>query len=305
MHSRKLLQYGVAAVKIAELGERFSRPVFLELDKRFKAGKKSKHYFFGFKSIGAMCKQIGISRKHFYNVIEDNRSGRKRLSPQERAAKDAAKEEARIKREQAKSDREAKRRAEKERLRREAEELKTARENNRKLQQSLDKKGDDMARAKQAGADEAMSKAATASIKKENRAEGYSPELSLKISVLNEGAAGLAYQHEKEPVTAEPATHKEPTNDESRYENAVRELEDLGHFGITSWDEWDIEYALEVREIDTTAENVAAIRRHPRMSEIKELMKATGWDVIWTIIDELGLSHKATCAIQSKHSARE
>ena len=176
MHGRELLEYGVAAVKIAELGGRFSRPVFLELDKRFKAGKKSKDYFLGFKSIGAMCKHIGISRKHFYNVINDNRSGRKRPSPEEQAAKDTAKEEARVKREQAKADREAKRRAEKEKHKREAEELKAARQNSRKLQQSLDKKDEAIAKAKQAGADEAMSKAATAAAQIEKRPEGFSPD---------------------------------------------------------------------------------------------------------------------------------
>jgi hypothetical protein len=176
IHSQELLEYGVAAVKIAKLGGRFSRPVFLELDKRFKAGKKSKNYFLGFKSIDAMCKHIGISRKHFYNVINDNRSGRKPLSPNEQAAKVAAKDEARIKREKAKADREAKRQAEKQRLKREAEELKAARENSRKLQQSLDKKDEAIAKAKQAGADEAMSKVATAAAQTGNRPEGFSPQ---------------------------------------------------------------------------------------------------------------------------------
>lgn len=176
VQGQELLEYGIAAVKIAKLGGRFSRPVFLELDRRFKAGKKTKDYFLGFKSIDALCKHIGISRKHFYNVINDNRSGRKPLSPAEQAAKDAAKEEARVKREEARADREAKRRAEKERLKREAEELKAARENNRKLQQSLDKKDDDIAKAKQAGADEAMSRESTAGARREKRPEGFSPE---------------------------------------------------------------------------------------------------------------------------------
>lgn len=176
IHSRELLECGVAAVKIAKLTGRFSRPVFLELDKRFKAGKKSKDYLLGFKSIGAMCEHIGISRKHFYNVINDNRSGRKLLSPDEQAVKDAAKGEARIKGEQAKADRRAKRRAEKQRLEREAEELKAARENSRKLQQSLDKKDEAIAKAKLAGADEAMSKAATAAAQTGKRPEGFSPE---------------------------------------------------------------------------------------------------------------------------------
>ncbi len=176
MHAEELLDYGVAAVEIAKLGGRFSRPVFLELDKRLKAGKKSKDYFLGFKSIEALCKHIGISRKHFYNVINDNRSGRKPLSLEEQAAKDAAKEQARIKREEARADREAKRRAEKERLKREAEELKAAREDNKKLQQSLDKKDDDVAKAKQAGVDEAISKAATAAAQKEKRPQGFSPD---------------------------------------------------------------------------------------------------------------------------------
>jgi hypothetical protein len=176
IHSQELLEYGVAAVKIAKLGGRFSRPVFLELDKRLKAGKKSKDYFLGFKSIGGMCKHIGISRKHFYNVINDNRGGRKLLSPNEQAAKDAAKDEARIKREKAKADRKAKRQAEKQRLQREAEELKAARENSRKLQQSLDKKDEAIAKAKQAGADEAMSKVATAAAQTGKRPEGFSPD---------------------------------------------------------------------------------------------------------------------------------
>jgi uncharacterized damage-inducible protein DinB len=178
MHGDDLLEYGVAAVKIAKLGGRFSRPVFLELDKRLKTGKKSKDYFLGFKSIDALCKHIGISRKHFYNVINDNRSGRKPLSPAEQAAKDAAKEEARIKREEAKADREAKRRVEKERLKREAEELKAARENNKKMQQSLDKKDEAIAQAKQDAADEVISKVTTAVAQKqsEKRPDKFAPE---------------------------------------------------------------------------------------------------------------------------------
>ncbi len=109
---KQMLAYGVSAVSVAKLS-RFSRSVFLEFDKRFKAGKKCKNYFLGFKSIETLCDYLDISRKQFYNVINDNRGGRKLLSPAEQAAKDAAKEEARIKREEAKADREAKRRAEK------------------------------------------------------------------------------------------------------------------------------------------------------------------------------------------------
>jgi len=178
VHGDELLEYGVAAVKIAKLGGRFSRPVFLELEKRLKAGKKSKDYFLGFKSIDALCKHIGISRKHFYNVINDNRGGRKLLSPTDQAAKDAAKEEARIKREEAKAGREAKRRVEKDRLKREAEELKTARANNKKLQQSLDRKDEAVAQAKLDGADEIISRVTTAVAQKqaEKRPDKFSPE---------------------------------------------------------------------------------------------------------------------------------
>jgi hypothetical protein len=178
MHGEELLAYGVAAVKIAKCAGTFSRPVFLEIDKRFKAGKKTKNYLGGLKSIDALCKHIGISRKHFYNVINDNRSGRKSLSPHEQAAKDAAKEEARIKREAASADREAKRRVEKERLKREAEELKAIRENNKKMQQSLDKRDEALAQAKQDGADEAISKATTAAAQKlgEKRPDKFDPE---------------------------------------------------------------------------------------------------------------------------------
>jgi hypothetical protein len=178
VHGQELLEYGVAAVKIAKLGGRFSRPVFLELDKRFKAGKKTKKYFLSFKSIDALCKHIGISRKHFYNVINDNRSGRMPLSPAEREAKEAAKQEARIKREEARADRESKQRAEKDRLKRQAEELRAARETNKKLQQSLDKKDEAIAQAKQEGAQEAINKVATAAARRESekRPEGYSPE---------------------------------------------------------------------------------------------------------------------------------
>ena len=177
-HGEELLAYGVAAVKIAKCAGTFSRPVFLEIDKQFKAGKKTKTYLGGFKSIDALCKHIGISRKHFYNVINDNRSGRKLLSPAEQAAKDAAKDEAHIKREEAKADREAKRRVEKERLKREAEELKAARENNKKMQQSLDKKDKAVAQAKQDGADEVISKATTAVAQKqsEKRPDKFAPE---------------------------------------------------------------------------------------------------------------------------------
>jgi len=316
MHGRELLEYGVAAVKIAKLGGRFSRPVFLELEKRFKAGKKSKHYFLGFKSIGAMCNHIGISRKHFYNVINDNRSGRKALSPEEQAAKDTAKEEARVKREQAKADREAKRRAEKERLKREAEELKAARENSRKLQQSLDKKDHDIAKAKQAGADEAMSKAATTAAQKEKRPEGFSPEpktdrdiyyfsigagsvkgvnlgspvsvVKIVFQLLDGQIAGRKEEEVREILRGLSLGIQERVN---RVEpHPVKELEDPAHFAITTCDEFDIEYALEAHGIDATSENVAAVRRHPRMSEIAELTKS-GWDVIWTVIDELDLSH--------------
>jgi len=330
VHGRELLEYGVAAVKIAKLGGRFSRPVFLELEKRFKAGKKSKHYFLGFKSIGAMCKHLGISRKHFYNVINDNPSGRKVLSPEERAAKDAAKEETRVKREQAKADREAKRRGDEEGRKREAEELKAARENSRKLQLSLDKKDDDIAKAKQAGADEAMSKAATTAAQKEKRPEGFSPEpktdrdiyyfsigagsvrgvnlgspvsvVKIVFQLLDGQIAGRKEEEVREILRGLSLGIQERVN---RVEpHLVKELEDPVHFAITTCDEFDIEYALEAHEIDATAENVAAVRRHPRMSEIAELTKA-GWDVIWTIIDELDLSHRATSAIQSKHCARE
>jgi hypothetical protein len=174
VHGDELLDYGVAAVKIAKLGGRFSRPVFLELDKRFKAGKKSKDHFLGFKSIDALCKHIGISRKHFYNLINDNLSGRKPLSSVEQMAKD----EARVKREAAKADREAKRRVEKERLSREAEELKAARENNKKMQQSLDRNDDAIARARQEAAEEVIRNATTAAAQNQNekRPEGLSPE---------------------------------------------------------------------------------------------------------------------------------
>jgi uncharacterized damage-inducible protein DinB len=178
MHGEELLAHGVAAVKIAKCAGTFSRPVFLEIDKQFKAGKKTKNYLGGFKSIDALCKHIGISRKHFYNIINDNRSGRKPMSLAEQAAKDAAKEEARIKREEAKAVREAKRRAEKERLKREAEELKAARENNKKMQQSLDKKDEAVAQAKQDGADEVISKVTTAVAQKQSdkRPDKFAPE---------------------------------------------------------------------------------------------------------------------------------
>jgi uncharacterized damage-inducible protein DinB len=178
MHGEELLAHGVAAVKIAKCAGAFSRPVFLEIDKQFKAGKKTKTYLSGFKSIDALCKHIGISRKHFYNVINDNRSGRKTLSPAEQAAKDAAKEEALIKREEAKADREAKRRAEKERLKREAEELRAVRENNKKMQLSLDKKDEAVAQAKQDAADEVISKVTTAVAQKlsEKRPDKFAPE---------------------------------------------------------------------------------------------------------------------------------
>ena len=177
-HGEELLAYGVAAVKIAKCAGTFSRPVFLEIDKQFKDGKKTKNYLGGFKSIDALCKHIGISRKHFYNVINDNRSGRKSLSPAEQEAKDAAKEDVRAQREEAKADREAKRRLEKERLKREAEALRAARESNKKLQQSLDKKDEAVVRAKQDGADEVLSRVTTAIAQKRNekRPDEYSPE---------------------------------------------------------------------------------------------------------------------------------
>lgn len=81
----------------------------------------------------------------------------------------------------------------------------------------------------------------------------------------------------------------EPIGDELRHHNAIGELEELGEFGITSWHEFDITHALEVRNIDYTAQTVAAIRRHPRMLEMEERIRAVGWDLIWSIIDELGL----------------
>ncbi len=106
-----------------------------------------------------------------------------------------------------------------------------------------------------------------------------------------QAVTGVAFQgHENEPVAtvaSELATHSAPNNDGARYDKAVRELEELGHFGITSWHEFDTEYALEVRNIDATAENVAAIRKHPRISEMEQRMRAAGWDLLWTIIDEL------------------
>jgi ATPase subunit of ABC transporter with duplicated ATPase domains len=123
-----MLAYGVSAVGVVKLS-RFSRSVFMEIDKRFKAGKKSKKYFCGFKSIEKLCAYLHISKKQFYNVINDNRGGRKKLPEEEQKAKDVAKEDARVKREEAKADREATKRAENARLKREAEELKRLRAN--------------------------------------------------------------------------------------------------------------------------------------------------------------------------------
>jgi hypothetical protein len=131
----QMLAYGVSAVGVAKLS-RFSRSVFMEIDKRFKAGKKSKKFFCGFKSIEKLCDYLHISKKQFYNVINDNRGGRKKLTETEQKAKDAAKEGARAKREEAKADREAKKRAETARLKREAEELKRLRANMRVLSET-------------------------------------------------------------------------------------------------------------------------------------------------------------------------
>jgi hypothetical protein len=131
----RMLAYGVSAVGVAKLS-RFSRSVFMEIDKRFKAGKKSKKFFCGFKSIEKLCEYLHISKKQFYNVINDNRGGRKKLTEAEQKAKDVAREEARVKREEAKADREAKKRAENARLKREAEELKRLRANMRVLSET-------------------------------------------------------------------------------------------------------------------------------------------------------------------------
>ena len=98
VHGEALLPYCFAAVNLVKQDGRFSRPVFAEALKQLKAGKlkakklpakqKAAAYFCGFKSVSAFCKHIGISPKHFYNVINDNRSGRKLLTAAEREKRD-------------------------------------------------------------------------------------------------------------------------------------------------------------------------------------------------------------------------
>jgi len=102
----------------------------------------------------------------------------------------------------------------------------------------------------------------------------------------------------KDEIEREKRGVSEPTGDELRHHNAIRELEELGEFGITSWTEFEITHALEVRNIDYTAQDVAAIRRHPRMLEMEDRMRAGGWDLIWTIIDELGLMPPQATEVQ-------
>jgi hypothetical protein len=124
-----------------------------------------------------------------------------------------------------------------------------------------------------------------------SRKAGRKDNNRLNRKAGRQAVTGIPFQsHEKEPVatvTSKLATHSAPNDDGARYDKAVRELEELGHFGITSWHEFEIEHALEVRNIEATAKNVAAILRHPRISEMEQRMMAAGWDLLWTIIDEL------------------
>ena len=97
----------------------------MEIDKRFKAGKKLEEVFLRLQVHRKKLRQyLHISKKQFYNVINDNRGGRKKLTEDEQKAKDVAKVDDRAKREEAKADREATKRAESARLKREEEELK-------------------------------------------------------------------------------------------------------------------------------------------------------------------------------------
>lgn len=61
-------------------------------------------------------------------------------------------------------------------------------------------------------------------------------------------------------------------------------------FGQVTWGEDDIENALDIMERDITQEAIDKVRRECEAGRrLESAMIETGWDVIYSIIDELDL----------------
>jgi hypothetical protein len=80
---------------------------------------------------------------------------------------------------------------------------------------------------------------------------------------------------------------EEATND--RVQELRSELENLGRWGILSWNDGDIIEALEDAGVDPSPANIKAVREHFYVQHIDDRMTEVGWAVIEEAINDLGL----------------
>lgn len=67
----------------------------------------------------------------------------------------------------------------------------------------------------------------------------------------------------------------------------VRQMEDLGRFGIVIWYDADIAEALEERDKVPTQQNIAKVLDHPAVRHIRDAMTEVGWAQLALAIDDL------------------
>jgi hypothetical protein len=300
LNDNELLSVAKHACSIYTQAGAYAKEFLAELKRRFDEGKKLRKPYLGFKNFDKLCKdQLEIGARQVRNILNNNRGGRKgralKPRPKLKELEDVKAENKRLKA-HAKLVEDANDRI--------AGGQKQLPAGYTKLDLEQAKKDAARDHQKIAASEKQRSeneiealKDAVRKLARENRKLQKDPQQSRHTPERTKSSSRPVMSDTETPTKKEPvangtyklATHKAPTGDDSRYHKAIRELEELGEFGIASWHEFEIEHALEVRNIDASAENVAAILGHPRISEMEERMKAAGWDLIWTIIDELRL----------------
>ena len=92
---------------------------------------------------------------------------------------------------------------------------------------------------------------------------------------------------------ANATAHLTPTENEEATDDRVQqlrsELENLGRWGIVSWNDGDIVEALENAGVDPSSANITAVREHFSVQHIDDRMTEVGCAVIEEAINDLGL----------------